>query len=241
MFHIVVLSRFIFSFKVIVAISSCVATGYGLDWRGVRVQVPIRAIFCSSPRRPNRIWVHPASYPMVTGCSLPGGGGGLIGRGQKLTTHLQRVPRSRIIGSIHPLLHTSSWLSASVVKYRDNLLSARLSQFCVITGVFLFHNYSFILRMFHCRVNSISYKSKRTNYILLNAGWYNCLPALKLFRRQKFYFIQKIYEIILPVCLPWLKPFNQVINFNEIWCCHFSSQRSVYRPAFSFLSQITPT
>jgi hypothetical protein len=34
----------------------------------------------------------------------------------KLTTHLQLVPRSRKCGSIHPLLCTSSWRNAELVK-----------------------------------------------------------------------------------------------------------------------------
>jgi hypothetical protein len=38
-----------------------------------------------------------------------------------MTTHLQLVPRSRIRGSIHSLLHTSLWHNASLVKHKDNL------------------------------------------------------------------------------------------------------------------------
>jgi hypothetical protein len=38
-----------------------------------------------------------------------------------IRTFLQLVPRSRIRGSIHPLLHTYSWRSAYLVKHRDNL------------------------------------------------------------------------------------------------------------------------
>jgi hypothetical protein len=37
---------------------------------------------------------------------------GWSGRGVKLTTHLQLVPRSRKCGSMHPLPHTPSWRSA---------------------------------------------------------------------------------------------------------------------------------
>jgi hypothetical protein len=37
---------------------------------------------------------------------------GSSGRGVKLTTHLQLVPRSRKCGSIHPLPHTPSWRNA---------------------------------------------------------------------------------------------------------------------------------
>jgi hypothetical protein len=37
-----------------------------------------------------------------------------------LTTHLQVVLGSRKYGSVHPLPHTPSWRSASLIKYRDN-------------------------------------------------------------------------------------------------------------------------
>jgi hypothetical protein len=50
-----------------------------------------------------------ASYPMDMWDSFPGG---KSGKGVKLTSHLQRLPRSRKGGSIHPLLHTPSWRSA---------------------------------------------------------------------------------------------------------------------------------
>jgi hypothetical protein len=50
-----------------------------------------------------------ASNPMGTWDSFPGG---KSGRGVKLTIHLQRLPRSRKGGSIHPLLHAPSWRSA---------------------------------------------------------------------------------------------------------------------------------
>jgi hypothetical protein len=79
-----------------------IATGYGLDGRGVGVRVPVRARFFTSPRRPdvlsNGYW----------GIFLRG----QSGRGVKLTTRLQPVPRSRIRGSIHPLPHTFPWRSA---------------------------------------------------------------------------------------------------------------------------------
>jgi hypothetical protein len=45
------------------------------------------------------------------------------GRGVKLTTHLQLVPRPRKRGSIHRLHHTPSWHSAYLIKHRDNFLS----------------------------------------------------------------------------------------------------------------------
>jgi hypothetical protein len=79
------------------------ATGYGPDDRGVGVRVPVGPRI--SPNRPDRLWGPPSL--------LAYGKPGLFsGRGVKLTTHLEPVPRSRKRGSIHPLPHMSSWLSA---------------------------------------------------------------------------------------------------------------------------------
>jgi hypothetical protein len=51
-----------------------IATGYGLDDRGVGIRVPVGSRIFSSPRRPDRSSVaHQASYPMGTGGSFPGG------------------------------------------------------------------------------------------------------------------------------------------------------------------------
>jgi hypothetical protein len=49
-----------------------IATGYGLDGRGVGVRVPVGSRTFSSPRCPDRLWAHPTSYPMGTGGSFPG-------------------------------------------------------------------------------------------------------------------------------------------------------------------------
>jgi hypothetical protein len=49
-----------------------IVTGYGLDNRGVGVQVPVGSRIFSSPCRPDRSGVHPTSYPMGTGGSFPG-------------------------------------------------------------------------------------------------------------------------------------------------------------------------
>jgi hypothetical protein len=50
-----------------------IATGYELDGRGVGVRVPVGSRILSSPRRPDRLGVHPTSYPMGTGTYFPGG------------------------------------------------------------------------------------------------------------------------------------------------------------------------
>jgi hypothetical protein len=50
-----------------------IATGYGLDDRGVRVRVPGGARIFSSPCRQIGSGAHPASYPMDTGSSFSGG------------------------------------------------------------------------------------------------------------------------------------------------------------------------
>jgi hypothetical protein len=48
------------------------ATGCGLDYRWVGIRVPVELRIFSSPRRPDRLWGYPASYPMGTGGSFPG-------------------------------------------------------------------------------------------------------------------------------------------------------------------------
>jgi hypothetical protein len=60
--------------------------------------------------------VHLTSYTMGTGGSFPG----VKQPGREAATHLQRVPRSRKCGFIHPLPHTPSWRSAYLVKHGDN-------------------------------------------------------------------------------------------------------------------------
>jgi hypothetical protein len=63
------------------------------------------------PQRPDQFW-SPHSL-------LSNGYRGIFPRSVKLTTHLQLAARSKIRGSIHPLPHTSSWCSVSLVKHRD--------------------------------------------------------------------------------------------------------------------------
>jgi hypothetical protein len=47
-----------------------IATGHWMDDWGVGVRVPVGSRIFSSSRRPDRLWVHPTSYPLGTGGSL---------------------------------------------------------------------------------------------------------------------------------------------------------------------------
>jgi hypothetical protein len=80
-----------------------IATGYELDGRGGRVRAPVGSRIFSFPQLPDWLWDPPSLL-----CLLYNGYWGLFlrgysGRGVKLTTHLQIVPRSRKYGPIHPL------------------------------------------------------------------------------------------------------------------------------------------
>jgi hypothetical protein len=84
-----------------------VATGYGLDDRGVGVRVPVGSRIFSTSSRPTLGSTQPP-IQWVPGLFLRGESG----RAMKLTTELRLVPRSRKCGYIHPLPPTPSWLSA---------------------------------------------------------------------------------------------------------------------------------
>jgi hypothetical protein len=85
-----------------------IATGYRVNYRGVGVVVPVGSRIFSTSSRPN---LGPTQPPVewVPGALSPGG---KAARVVKLTTHFQLIPRSRKLGSIHPLPHTPSWCSA---------------------------------------------------------------------------------------------------------------------------------
>jgi hypothetical protein len=78
-----------------------IATGYGLDDRGIRVRVLIGSRIFFPTFRPDVLWRHPASYPTSIESYFLGGSSG---RGVKLITHFQLMPRSRKLGSIHSFL-----------------------------------------------------------------------------------------------------------------------------------------
>jgi hypothetical protein len=75
-----------------------IATGYGLDDRGVGVRVPKYQEFSLLQVVPTGSGVHTTSYPMGTAGPFPG----QSGRDVKLTTHLHLVPRSTKCGTIKP-------------------------------------------------------------------------------------------------------------------------------------------
>jgi hypothetical protein len=102
-------ATFVFLTVVTMVSSVGIAVGCGLDDRGTKIRVPVGSRIFTFPYRPDRLWGPPSllsnGYPMDLSQEKRG-------KGVKLTTHLQLVPRSRKRGSIHPLPHTSSWRSA---------------------------------------------------------------------------------------------------------------------------------
>jgi hypothetical protein len=93
-----------------------IETGYGLYDRGFEFRVLIRARFFSSPRLPDRFWGTPSLLSKEEQGLFPRG---LSGRGVKLTTQLNVVPKSRVRGYIYPLLHTPSRHSAELINHRN--------------------------------------------------------------------------------------------------------------------------
>jgi hypothetical protein len=107
------------SFKWVLYNAVDTAIGYWLDNGDVRVRVTAGSWIFFSPRRPGRLWGPP---------TLPSSGyrglfpGIYSDPGLMLTNDLQLVSRSRRRGSIFLLSPTPSWLSAKLVKHRNNFI-----------------------------------------------------------------------------------------------------------------------
>jgi hypothetical protein len=89
-----------------------IETGYELDDREVCVWIPVVSRIFHSPRCPERLWVHPASYKMGTGAVSSF----RVNRPGHEADYLKLVPRSRKYGSVRSLPHTPQ-----LVKHRDTL------------------------------------------------------------------------------------------------------------------------
>jgi hypothetical protein len=87
-----------------------IATGYGLDDRGIGVRVSVGSRIFSASSKPA---LGPTQPPIqwISGVKRPGSEADLS----------QLVPRSRKRAHIHPLPHTFSWRSAYLVKHRGQL------------------------------------------------------------------------------------------------------------------------
>jgi hypothetical protein len=80
-------------------------TGYWLNERRIGVLVSVVSRIFTSPRRPDRLWGPSNLLSNWYQTFFPWR---YSGRGVKLTTHFQLLPRSRKRGSIHPLTHAPS-------------------------------------------------------------------------------------------------------------------------------------
>jgi hypothetical protein len=90
-----------------------IATGYGLDDEEVGVRVSVEARIFTSPCRPNRLWGPPNLLSNMYWGLFPLA---LSGRGVKLTTHLQLVPRSKYVDLyIHSSIRLHGTLSHSLM------------------------------------------------------------------------------------------------------------------------------
>jgi hypothetical protein len=90
----------------------CIATAYGLDGRGVGVQVPVGSRIFIPPYCPDQLWGPPNL--------LSSGYWGALSVGGKRQGYEadHSLPTSRKRRSIHPLPHI--WHSAYLSKHRDN-------------------------------------------------------------------------------------------------------------------------
>jgi hypothetical protein len=86
-----------------------IATADGLDDRRSEFDSRRGWKFFSSPPRPDRLWAHPASYPMGTGGSFPGG---KAARAWSWPLISIQCRRHTMRGAILPLPNKSSWRGA---------------------------------------------------------------------------------------------------------------------------------
>jgi hypothetical protein len=107
-----------------------IALGYGLDDRGSRFRFPVGAgNFSLHHRVQNGSEAHPASCPMGTRGSFPGGKAA-GSWSWPLTSILCRG--QRMSGAIPPLPNTPSWRGAQLKKAQRQLYSLYLSQILII-------------------------------------------------------------------------------------------------------------
>jgi hypothetical protein len=143
-----------------------IATSYWLDDRGVEVWVAMVSRIFTSPCRSDKLWGPPNLLSSgYKGAPSPG----VKRPGVKLTTHLQLVPRSGKHGSIHLLLHTSSWRSAETTLPLPiyELLKRNLSRnsksnngiccLVIARGFFLCKSQFMSLKLSNWKMSSIMY------------------------------------------------------------------------------------
>jgi hypothetical protein len=143
------------------------AASYRLDGWGSGVRVPVGVGFLSSPRLPGRFWGPPSLLSNRYRAFYPRR---WSGRGVKLTTH-ELVPRSRILGSIHPLPTTSSWRNDTWAQGQLYLcLYPLISQDSTSVATLSptgsnFHCYPFIRCVLHCYILSLKLQLSFLNVI----------------------------------------------------------------------------
>jgi hypothetical protein len=121
-----------------------------------------------SPRRPDRLW-GPLNLPR-----------GKSGRGMKLTTHLQLVPRSRKCGCIHPLPHASSGVRGKKGKV-----------FPVLNGFRMYRSLFFLISARAAGEWSDSLPGRftpggRAPDTHFRGGWVDPEPVSTIWRKRKF-------------------------------------------------------